>query len=123
MGAEMFVLEATEKLALQKDRVPLVKQVARVSQKTITFDAITSQALSLPRNTVQPVQILPKIYFQVLGMMVSTDLPTFKRIENHYSTLLMLLELSDYNDDIGNERINGPTLNGEGDVEIEQRRS
>ena len=75
MGAEIFVLEATEKLTLQKDRVPLVNQVAMVSQKTIAFDAMTSQALSLPRNTVQPVQILPKTYFQVLGM---TDLPTFK---------------------------------------------
>ena len=76
--AETFVLEATEKLALQKDRVPLVNQVARVSQKTIAFDAMTRQALSLPRNTVQPVQILPKTYFQVLGIMVSTDLPKFK---------------------------------------------
>ena len=43
MGAEMFVLEATEKLALQKDCVPLVKQVARVSQKTIALDAMQAR--------------------------------------------------------------------------------
>lgn len=73
MGAEIFILEATEKLALQKYRVPLINQVVRVSQKTIAFDAMTSQALSLPKNTVQPVQILPKTYFQVLGMMVCVN--------------------------------------------------